>query len=220
MRKFFAVLAIWAAVSAPAFAAERYLIDPSHSSVGFKVKHMMVSKVPGKFTKFDGQFHYDEKDVSLWKASVTIDVASIDTGDPNRDTHLKSADFFDVEKYPVMTFKSTRASDLVGNKAKLEGMLTLKGISKPVVLDVEVGGLATDPWGNKRAGFEATTKLNRKDFGINWNKALETGGLVVGDEVEITLAIEGIEKKETPEETKQQMKKQNKLESKPAKKKQ
>lgn len=183
-------LAAVLAVSAPAFAAD-YKIDDAHTTVGFKVRHLF-SKVQGQFKKFQGTFSYDAADLSQWKAEAVIDTASIDTNVAKRDEHLRSKDFFEVETYPTLTFQSTGARDLVGNTAKLDGVLTLHGVSKPVTLDVEIHGEGTDPWGNTRIGLTASTTINRKDFGLTWNQAVESGQLLVGEEIEIVLEIEGL----------------------------
>lgn len=171
-----------------------YEIDPDHTSINFTIRHLVISKVRGKFSKFTGHFDYDPQKQNLLKTFASIHTESIDTGVQKRDDHLRSPDFFDVKKYPDITFVSTGAKEFSGNSGKLEGNLTIHGVTKPVVLSLEVGGTATDPWGNKRAAFSATTKVNRKDFGLNWNKALEAGGVLVGDEVEIGLEVEGQEK--------------------------
>lgn len=174
--------------------AEPFNIDPVHSDVSFKVKHMVVSKVQGRFDKFAGNFVYDEKDPKVWKASATIETASVNTFNADRDKHLRSDAFFDCEKYPIMTFVSDKVTDVDKNKAKLHGTLTLHGSSKPVVLDLEIGGTIKGMKGETHAGFEATTMINRRDFGVAFNKALEGGGLLVGDEVEISIHVEGIAK--------------------------
>lgn len=176
--------------------ANRYVIDPVHSAVSFKVKHLVISKVQGTFDKFAGEFFYDEKAPARWTVSASIETKSINTANSERDDHLRGSDFLEVEKYPTITFQSTKVTDIEGNKAKLHGNLTIREVQKPVVLDLEIGGTVKDPWGNLRAGFEATTKINRKDFGVAFHKVLETGGLVVDDIVEITLHIEGIAQKE------------------------
>lgn len=175
--------------------ANLYQIDSTHSSISFKIRHLVVSKVRGQFDRFSGEFFYDEKEPKNWKASASIETASINTANEKRDIHLKNPEFFDAEKYPTITFKSTKIYDVKGTSAKLSGLLSMHGIEKPIVLDLEIGGVIKDPWGNTRSGFEATTKLNRKDFGIVWSKTLESGGLVVGDEVEIVISIEGIAQK-------------------------
>ncbi|HEX4047254.1 MAG TPA: YceI family protein [Elusimicrobiota bacterium] len=182
------------AVLTSAVRADEYEIDPAHSSIGFLAKHI-VGKVPGRFTKFSGEFAYVAGDTKAWKAEAEIDPASIDTDTPARDKDLRSDRFFDVEKCPKMTFKSTGATGLNGDEFKLHGNLTMHCVTKPVVLDVEFNGLATDPWGNKSASFSAKTTLDRKDWGIDWNKTLDSGGVLVGDKVELDLEISGNLKK-------------------------
>lgn len=179
----------------PVFAAN-YKIDPDHSSVGFKIKHLAISSVSGRFTEFTGEFAYDPKNVTASKAAATIAIKSISTEAKKRDDHLKSPDFFDETKFPEISFKSTKVQAGAGDAFQVTGDLTIHGVTKSVVLDVTAGGEAKDPWGKERAAFSATTKINRKDFGLTWNKVLETGGLVVGDEVTITLEIEGIKEQE------------------------
>ena len=177
-------------LASSAFAAT-YKVDPDHTTVSFKVRHLF-SKVEGQFHKFEGTVDYDPGKPEVWKTRGTIDATSISTNVPERDKHLRSADFFDVEKFPAITFKSTKVTDATNTTAKLEGLITIHGVEKPVVLNVEIHGVGKDPWGNVRAGFTATTKINRKDFGLNWNEAVEAGQVLVGEEVEITLEIEGI----------------------------
>lgn len=166
-------------------------IDPVHSVVEFKVKHMMISNVKGQFTRLKGTLLLNEADPSRSQVEVFIDAASIHTRDPQRDTHLKSADFFDVEKFPSLTFKSTHIARRGDGELALTGDLTMHGVTRTVVFDVE-GPTAPgkDPWGNTRIGASATTKVNRKDFGLTWNATLETGGFLVGDEVTITLDVQ------------------------------
>lgn len=180
----------------PALAlAATWTIDPEHSDVGFKVRHLMVSNVKGSFEKFTGTVQLNEHDITKSKVEVSIDTNSINTNVQKRDEHLRSADFFDVAKFPTMTFISTKVVDVGKDKQKVTGDLTLHGVTRQVVLDVE--GLSTeskDPWGNIRRGATAATKINRKDFGLVWNKVLETGGIAVGEEVTITLEIEMIKK--------------------------
>ena len=137
---------------------------------------------------------YEPGKSETWKTSGSIDVTSIDTNEAKRDKHLLSADFFEVEKYPTIEFRSTGVKDTSGNSARLEGLFKMHGVEKPVILNVEINGMGKDPWGNVRAAFTATTKINRKDFGMNWNQALDSGGLLVGEEIEIVLEIEAIEK--------------------------
>ena len=190
MRKILALAAVLAVLS-PVVRADAYEIDASHSQVGFRIKHL-VGKVPGRFTKFAGTVEYTPGKPETWKVVATIDPASINTDNEKRDGHLKSADFFDVAKHPEMSFKSTKVAGVKGDGAKLHGELTMHGVTKPVVLDLELGGTTKDPWGNTRAGFTATGTINRKDFGIVWNKTLDTGGLMLGEEVLISLDIEAV----------------------------
>ena len=178
---------------APAAWATTYQIDPEHSTVGFSIRHLF-SNVRGTFNQFEGSFDYVPGHPEQWKADATIQAASIDTHVDKRDTHLRSKDFFDVAKYPTITFKSADVTDVTPTGAKLHGILTIHGVDKPVVLDLAIHGEGKDPWGNVRSGFTATTKLTRKDFGLTWNEALETGQLLVGEEVDITLEVEGIVK--------------------------
>lgn len=175
--------------------AATYKIDSSHSTVGFKVRHLAISSVPGKFGEFEGTFDFDPTKIEASKTDAKIKLASIDTTDKKRDEHLKGDDFFAVAKYPEMKFVSKEVTDVNGSTFKVTGDLTLHGVTKPVTLDVEYAGMATDPWGNERAGFSATTKIHRKDFGLAWSKVLETGALVVGDEVTVNLEIEGVKAK-------------------------
>ncbi|MBI3553422.1 MAG: YceI family protein [Elusimicrobia bacterium] len=174
-------------------SAETFQIDPAHSSVSFRVRHL-VSKVTGRFNKFEGNFDYEKGKPGAWKTSANIDPASINTDVPKRDDHLRSPDFFDVAKCPEMAFKSTKVDGVKGDKAKLHGDLTLHCVTKPVVLDLELAGTVNSPMG-LRAGATATGKVNRKDFGIVWNKTLDSGGLMLGDDVEITIEVEGGAKK-------------------------
>jgi polyisoprenoid-binding protein YceI len=178
-------------LAVPAVQASVYKIDTAHSEVGFAVRHMMISTVRGSFGEFAGTFTYAKAKPAAWSAEVTIQTASIDTREQKRDQHLRSADFFDVENHPTMTFKSTKVE--AGEKSfKLHGELTLLGVTKPVVLDVEPTGEITDPRGNRRAGFSARGKISRKDWGMTWSQALDAGGVVVGDEVRIELEVQGI----------------------------
>ena len=167
-------------------------IDSSHSAIHFSVRHMVVSKTRGRFTKFSGQIEFDPDDPAKSSVQVTIDPASLDTADAQRDAHLRSADFFDVDKYPQATFKSTKVIDLDGDKYQVEGDLTIRGVTRPVVLEAVFEGSAKDPWGGERAGFAAVASVDRRDFGLTWNKALEAGGVLVGDKVELTLEIEAV----------------------------
>ncbi len=168
-----------------------FALDQDHTTVGFKIRHVF-SWVRGTFNEFEGTFVYDPDNPEVWKAEATIQTASIDTRVAPRDKHLRTADFFDVETYPVMTFKSTRVTDVTPTSAKLHGVLSLHGVDKEVVMDLEILGMGPDAWGNTLAGFTATTTINRKDFGLTWNEVLETGQLLVGEEVEITIEVEGL----------------------------
>jgi len=166
------------------------VIDPSHSRVQFKVKHLMISNVLGSFKEFEGKASMVENDFSSAIVNFSISAASIDTEAADRDTHLKSVDFFDVENYPKIEFAGKGMTQKDEDNYELKGNLTIKGISKPVTLVVEFGGLMTDPWGNKKAGFSVTGEINRKDWGMVWNAALETGGVLVSDKVKILCDVE------------------------------
>jgi polyisoprenoid-binding protein YceI len=174
----------------PGYVTGTWTIDPVHSEIGFSVRHMMVSKVRGKFTSFSGELVTGE-DVLDSSVTATIDLSSIDTGSPDRDTHLRSADFFEVDANHQMTYRSTGVRP-DGEGFLLDGELTLKGVTRPVPLRLEVGGFGPDPFGGVRAGFTATGEIKRSDFGVDFNAALETGGVVVGDKVSIHLEIEAI----------------------------
>src|SRR3984885_22474 len=166
-------------------------IDAAHSAAEFKVRHMMISYVKGEFSGVSGILHLDEADYKHSSVEASIPVASLRTGNDDRDGHLKAADFFDVEVFPTMTFKSTNIRSLGGNDYAVSGDLTIRGVSKPVTLTVEdVSKPIIDPWGNTRLGLSCTAKINRKDFGLLWDTLLEAGGTVLGDEVTITLDLE------------------------------
>ena len=197
MKRIITTLSTIIALSLPGLAAASgWTIDQDHSNVGFKVKHLMVSNVKGEFRSFNGTLEIDDKDVTKSKVAVTIETPSITTGVTKRDDHLKSPDFFDVAKYPTMTFVSKKVKKAGNDKLKVYGDLTLHGVTKEVILDVEGPTKAfKDPWGNIKRGASATTKINRKDFGLTWNAAIESGGVVVGDEVTISLEVELLQKK-------------------------
>lgn len=173
--------------------ATTWNFDLAHSSVNFHVRHLMVSKVHGRFQKWGGTLVIDNEDITKSRVEVSIETASVDTKEEKRDAHLRSPDFFDSEKYPAMTFVSTSVESKGDNELEVIGNLTIAGTTKPVKLLVESGGTVKDPWGGTRAGFSAKATINRKDFGLHWNAALEAGGVVVGEKVEITLEIEAIE---------------------------
>lgn len=168
-----------------------YALDPDHTTVSFKIRHLL-SYVQGRFNQFEGSFEYDPKEPDMWRTTVTVQAASIDTNVAPRDKHLRSADFFDAEKYPTLKFVSTEITEVTPTTAKLRGLLTIHGVEKPIVFDLQIHGSVKDPWGNMRAAFTATSKISRKDFGLNWNEVLETGQVLVGEEVAITLEVEGI----------------------------
>jgi polyisoprenoid-binding protein YceI len=174
-----------------------YQLDPAHTRLGFVARHAMVTKVRGQFNEFDGSIHIDADDPSRSTAEIRIVAASITTNNEQRDGHLKNADFFDVETYPEITFTSTSAERLSDDEYRLVGDLTIKGVTKPVTVDLEYSGSAKDPFGNLRAGFEGKAEVNRKDWGVTWNAALETGGFLVGDKIKLELDVSAV--KATPE---------------------
>lgn len=183
-----------AAVTQAIAAPETYTIDPAHSAVGFSIRHLF-SRVPGRFTKFEGKIVVDRDDFTKSSVDVSIDAASIDTNEPARDKHLKSPDFFDVAKNPKLTFKSTKVTQAGPSKLSVEGSLTIRGTTKPVTLDVDVLGFGPGYGGKALGGFEARTKINRQDFGVAWNDLIEGGGAVLGDEVEIKINVEAAREK-------------------------
>lgn len=171
-----------------------WAIDPSHSEIGFKVKHMMFTNVSGKFNTFEAEITNQDDKFETSAISFTADVKSIDTASGDRDNHLRSADFFDVEKFPSLKFVSTGMQKLSETEYKVTGDFTIKDITKPITLDAEYSGLMKDPWGNTRAGFILNGKINRKDFGLTWNAALETGGVLVGEDVKLVCEIQLVKK--------------------------
>lgn len=186
------------AFSSTAFAqgAVEWALDGSHSNVGFSVKHMMVSNVRGRFEKFDGKMMMDPAKMTEAQLEISIDAASINTRDTKRDDHLRNPDFFDVQKFPKITFKSKQIKK-AGKGFKVMGDLTIRDVTKPVTLTVkEMSPVITDPWGNQRFGATATTTINRNDFNVKWSKTMDKGGLVVGNDVEIVLDVEFIQKKQ------------------------
>ncbi len=170
----------------------KWVLDPTHSELGFKVKHLMITNVKGEFKKFTAEI--DGDDFTTSKIQAKIEATSISTNDEQRDGHLKGADFFDVENHKEITFEGISFKKLDEENYQLKGVLTIKGISKEVTLDVEFGGTTKDPWGNEKSGFSISGKINRKDFGLNWNAALETGGVLVSEEVKITAEIQFVKK--------------------------
>ncbi len=169
-------------------------IDATHSHVTFAIRHMVVSTVKGRFNVLSGTLEIDTANPANSWVQAEIDVASIDTGDPNRDNHLRAPDFFDVEKYPKMTFNSTKVEPTGDNEYKVTGDLTLHGVTRPVVFNVEYSGEVNDPYGFRRAGFNAKAKINRKEWGLTWHALLEAGGAMVGDEVKIEIDLEAVTK--------------------------
>jgi polyisoprenoid-binding protein YceI len=171
-------------------AKTKWVIDPTHSEIGFKIKHLMISNVSGAFTQFSGEAETDGSDFSTLKINLTADMSSISTNNEQRDAHLRNADFFEVEKYPALIFQSTKVEKSEDDQFIVLGELTLKGITKPVKLNVEFNGLSKDPWGGERAGFVVTGKINRSDWGVNFNGVLETGGVVLSEEVKLVSEVQ------------------------------
>ncbi|MET9421588.1 YceI family protein [Streptomyces sp. NPDC006540] len=178
----------------PALAAlsGEYTIDPAHSSIGFTVRHAMVTNVRGSFGEYEGKLVLDGTEPARSTAAIDVAIASIDTGIADRDGHLRSGDFFDAEKFPKMTFRSTGAEQLGGDKYRISGDLTIKDVTRPVAIDLEFQGSATDVYGNERVGFEGGTEILRSDWGLTWNAALETGGVMVSDKVKLNFDISAI----------------------------
>jgi polyisoprenoid-binding protein YceI len=168
----------------------KWVLDPTHSEILFKVKHLMITNVKGEFRKINAELTSLDNDFNKATVHVSIDAGSVFTNEENRDNHLKGSDFFDVENHKEITFKSTAFNQINNEHFQLKGMLNIKGVSKEISLDVEFGGINKDPWGNEKAGFSVSGKINRKDFGLNWNAALETGGVLVSDEVKISAEIQ------------------------------
>ena len=171
-------------------ANENWQLDGAHSSVGLTVRHMVISKVRGHFNKWNANLALDTADLTRSAVEVSIEAASIDTGVADRDNHLRSPDFLDVQKYPSLTYKSRRVEALSADHLRVIGDLTIRNVTREVALDVEYGGQGKDPWGNQRVGFTAKASLNRKDFGLTWNQALEAGGVLVADDVKISIDVE------------------------------
>ena len=171
-------------------------IDASHSHIYFTARHMMISKVRGQFESFDGTIDFDPENPENTTVDISIAIDSLTTRDDQRDNHLKSPDFFDASQYPTMSFKSTRVEQIDENRGKLFGDLTIRDVTKPVVLDVDHAGQAKSPWGTISAGFSGSTTVNRKEWGLNWNQALETGGVLVGDKINIEIELELVNQEE------------------------
>jgi polyisoprenoid-binding protein YceI len=173
-------------------ATTTWQIDPAHTDVGFEVKHLMISKVRGRFGTVSGTIQLDEADVTKSSVTAEIDVTTIDTREAQRDGHLRSADFFDVENFPKITFHSTRVERTGEDQATVVGDLTIRGVTREVKLAVEEEGTAKDPWGGDRIAFSATAKIDRRDFGLTWNQALETGGVLVANEIKLILDVQAV----------------------------
>jgi polyisoprenoid-binding protein YceI len=169
-------------------------IDAAHSTAEFSIRHMMITSVKGHFSSMSGTITGDPDDLTSARVHLDIDLATVDTRNNDRDNHLRSADFFDVEKYPSMTFESRSVERTGANTYRVHGDLSLHGVTKPVMVDVTSEGQSKDPWGGTRAGFSATTSVNRKDFGLVWNVALETGGVMVGDQVKVSVELETVKR--------------------------
>ncbi|KUN79581.1 YceI family protein [Streptomyces griseoruber] len=169
-----------------------YSIDPAHSTIGFVARHAMVTNVKGKFNDFTGSLHLDGTDPSRSTASLDVKMESIDTGSADRDGHLKSADFFKTDEFPAMTFRSTSAEALGGDDYRITGDLSILGVTKPITIDLEFNGSAKDPFGNERAGFEGKAEILRSEWGLTWNAALETGGVLVSDKIKLNFDISAI----------------------------
>lgn len=193
MKKITALAVFCVASTLTSAHAAEYSVDKSHSRIGFQVRHLL-SKVSGDFKEFEGEFAFDPEKLNSAKVNMSIKAPSINTNEPKRDDHLRAADFLHTEKFPSIQFVGKKLSANGDKKYKLEGDFTLHGVTKPVTFDVEYLGSDKDTWGNQRAGFTATTVINRKDYGIQFNKVLESGRLLVGDEVTVNIEIEGIEK--------------------------
>ncbi|WP_053850537.1 YceI family protein [Streptomyces sp. NRRL B-24085] len=169
-----------------------YTIDAAHSTIGFTVRHAMVTNVKGKFNDFSGSLHLDGGDPSASTASIDVKMDSIDTGSEDRDGHLKSADFFKIEEFPTMTFRSTKAEALGDEDYRITGDLTILGTTKPLTIDLEFNGAAKDPFGNERVGFEGKAEIKRSEWGLTWNAALETGGVLISDKIKLSFDISAI----------------------------
>jgi polyisoprenoid-binding protein YceI len=178
-------------------AQENWQVDSAHSAVNLAVRHMVISKVRGHFGKWSAKLQLDTAELTRSTVEVDIEAASIDTGVADRDTHLRSADFLDAAKYPTLRYRSRRVEAASKDRLRVTGDLTIRDVTREVVLDVEYGGLGKDPWGNTRVGFTATASLNRKDFGLTWNQVLETGGVLVADRVDIEIELEAIKQAAT-----------------------
>jgi polyisoprenoid-binding protein YceI len=193
---FAALLVIFVVAVQPAVAQSAWTIDSSHSAAHFQVKHLMISTVRGEFSKMSGKIVYDGSNYASIQVEATIDVASVNTREPKRDDHLRNADFFDAATFPKISFKSKRVEKISGNRFSLIGDLTMRGITREVALNVEASPIIKGMSGESRMGAQATTKINRQDYGVKWNRTMDSGGVVIGDEVQITLDLEIIRAKQ------------------------
>jgi len=194
-RKLLTVVALTAAAALPVQAADTYNVDPSHSEAGFQIRHL-VTQVRGKFTDYKGTIQVDPAKMENSSVDFAIKAASIDTGNADRDKHLRGADFFDVEKFPEITFKSKSIKATGKDQYNVTGTFTMHGVSKEITLPVTFGGTVKDPWGNTRAGFSTAATINRKDYGIVWNKALDAGGAMLGEDVKVSIDLETVKAKD------------------------
>jgi polyisoprenoid-binding protein YceI len=190
-------LAAAVALASPALAADMYTLDKPHATVLFQIRHFMTT-VTGKFKDFDGSIQIDHARPESSSVEFAIQAASVDTNEPKRDDHLRSADFFNVAQNPTITFKSTRVKPAANNAYEVTGELTIRGVTKSITLPVTVLGEIKDPWGNSRIGFEIATTINRKDFGVSWNKALDQGGYLLGDDVKVSINLEAVQARTPP----------------------
>lgn len=197
IRRFLAGTALALFVAGPVAAAETYVVDKSHSESTFQVAHLGISKVRGRFSDFEGKIVIDRAKPEASSVEFAVKTSSVDTNEPKRDTHLKSADFFDVEKFPAMTFKSTKVVKKSDTQFEVTGVFALHGVAREITLPVTLVGFVKDPWGNERVGFETKTTLNRKEFGLLWNKTLDGGGLLVGETVDVAITLEAVKEKPT-----------------------
>lgn len=190
-----AILTFFILAAANEAAADTYMIDKAHTSIGFSVRHMVISNVKGHFNEFEGEFLFDQKTAEIKNAEIKINVASIDTNEKKRDDHLRTADFFDAKKNPYIIFKLKSCDSKDGGKLNGTGEITIRGVTRTIDLTGEFLGAVKDPWGNDRVGFSARGELDREDFGIVYNKLLEAGGLIVGKQVKLIIEVEGVKKK-------------------------
>ncbi len=195
MKKIFFIAVLSSLLLASPGKADKWNVDVAHSTLSFEITHMVISKAKGRFTDFNGVINFEGEDIAKGSVEITAKTASVDTDNEDRDEHLRSAEFFETEKYPVMSFKSTKVGEVKEGKFALTGDLTIKDVTKEVTFDCIFRGVVNDPWGNTRTGFSAVTTINRQDFNVAWSSVLEGGGLTLGNDVEIKLEIEAIKAK-------------------------